>query len=67
VYEKSLEMSTSLFLRTRRRQSWPFVGSLESLVMENMRQRLQMEAVGCIIDAGQDGKTEILAQTSRMS
>ena len=27
-----------------------------------MRQKAPIKAVGCIIDAGQDGKTEILAE-----
>ena len=55
-----LKSGTSRFLRTRRSQSWPLPGPLESLGMKKMKQTAPMEAVGSTIDGGQEAKMEIL-------
>lgn len=41
-------------------RSWALPGPLESLGIGRMSQTAPPEAVGCTIDVGQDGKTEIL-------
>jgi len=51
-------------LRTRRGQSWPLLGPLESLGTELIRKTGLFLAIGCIIDDGQEAKVEILGQTA---
>ncbi len=66
--EKSLGMKRFGSLRARRRQSWPSSPGLpESLGMERTKKTAPTEAVGHRMDAGQDGKTEILADSLPLS
>jgi hypothetical protein len=51
--------------RARRRQNWPLRGSPESLGVEAMNKTVPTEMIGCILDAGQDAKTEILVPLNK--
>ena len=57
-----LKLGTSGFLCTRRSQRWPLPGPLKSLGMKIMGKAAPMEAVGFIVDCGQEAKTENLVK-----
>ena len=66
VYEKSLGMRHFRVFRTRRSQSWPLPGPLESVGMERINNLSPTEAAGYTIEGGQEAKTEILAQSNAL-
>ena len=55
-----MKMRQFLVFLYLKRQDWPLRGSPESLGMEGMNQTAPTEVNGCILDAGQDAKKEIL-------
>jgi hypothetical protein len=57
-----LKLGISVFVRTRRRQSWPLPGAPESLGIKRMKQAAPTETVRCTIDSGHEAKTEILGK-----